>query len=1074
MTTATTPPHEGQAAPRSSADRAEAILDHLIETKGGKRREGQVEMARHVAEALSKGTPKLIQGGTGIGKALDVDTLIPCLEGWIRMGDLQAGVHHPFDEHGNPCNITEAFDVLHRRKCYEVTFFGGGSLIADGGHLWDTVNDAAVTRQKGDDPWEGAETRTTVEIMETLRRRNRPNHRIPIAKPFQAPEADLPIDPYELGFWLGGTERRSPNVALVIPSVVPAEQMQHFTTEPRGSEIAVIPTEQTETILDDLGLLESERRIPATYMFASEPQRRALFAGLMDSMGQPRKSQRQVIAQVTAYKTQWDLIEDTHALACSLGLRASLNTREFRNGSYRQLFFTPDQQVFRNPAKIEQAGDFDDPGRRLVSSRAIIEIKEVKSRPVRCISVDSESRLYLAGRDFIPTHNSLAYLAGALASGKRTAVAPHTKALQDQLGADLDLVAEAFAEADFEDDATPLDHVPTYAIIKGRSSYFCWNKVAQGTPDEPAEGETGTLDIGRPQEEEEPYEPSSELGKEVAALMEWAETTETGDRSDAPPVSSRAWQMVAGSTEDCSSNGCRKTPESCFAQMAHEEAKKADIVVVNQAYLAAAMKIEFLGIADCDAVVVDEAHELPMVVAETFGAVLKRKRAEQALKRSTNILLSDELIDEDAADQWTKEFNHYYDELERSLSKMNKFGSDREIVETPAVVKNLKDLINLFDPIRRKVRAAVDRTSEEKPKAARQTLLQTLENLQEDLTIISEGSDDFQVSWADKEFGQPVLHSARFDVSETMYEHLIDRITEGSLVMTSATLMIGGKFDYPAQQMGLEIDPETYPWAGHLVSSPFNYQEQGLIWLPEDMPAPINTPDGRQEYADAVAEVATGVARAAGGRTLVLCTSKQSVETVARRMKAELEPEGIPVLVQQPGEPPRQLAKEFGENPKAVLVGTRTFWTGVSVEGDTCVAVVVDKIPFPTPSDPIIAARTEKVDRIEGARKGFMKVSLSEAILTIVQGVGRLIRTVNDRGVVVLCDPRVNPRTPHKKSYWRNIADSLPPFSRTVNQERVHNFLYEINRNANDTMVSAEVEEVAEDVEEAVGESMAM
>ena len=487
------------------------------------------------------------------------------------------------------------------------------------------------------------------------------------------------------------------------------------------------------------------------------------------------------------------------------------------------------------------------------------------------------------------------------------------------------------------------------------------------------------------------------------------------------------------------------------------------------------MKIEFMTLAECEAVIVDEAHELGMVVAETFGAVLKRKRVEQTLKRATNILLSDELIDEKIAEQWTKEYNHHYDELERHLAqKMSKFGADREIVESPAVVNILTELIRLFDPMRRKVSSAVDRSGDEKAKSTRQTLLQTLVNLLDDLRVLVNGSDDYQVCWADKEFGEYVLHAARFDVSETIHEHLIDRITEGRLVLTSATLTVGGTFDYPAQQMGLTIDPETYPWSGHVVSSPFNYQEQGMIWLPEGMPAPINTPEGKVAYAEAVADVALGVSRAAGGRTLVLCTSKQSVEIVSERLKAELEPEGIPVLVQQPGEPPRLIAQEFGENPKSVLVGTRTFWTGVSVEGDTCVAVVVDKIPFPTPSDPIIAARTEKVDRNEGPRKGFIKVSLSEAILTIVQGVGRLIRTVDDRGVVVLCDPRVNPRTEHAKPYWRSIADSLPAFTRTVSREKAHEFLQEIDRTANDAVVSAEVEEAAEDVDEAIEEAAAV
>lgn len=1052
-------------SPKDASNKAEAILDHLIMAKGGKRRDGQVEMARHVATALATQQPELIQGGTGIGKALDVNTPIPTAEGWVLMGDLKAGVHHPFNPvTGEPCNITEAFPIRQRRKCWKVTFHGGSHLIADGEHLFDTVADSAMTRQSGEDPWEGAQTRTTDEIRDSLRRRNRPNHRIPVTRPVQMPEVDLPIDPYELGFWLGGTERRSPTVALVRENVVP-EELSAFVVEPRGKEVAVLPTDETEKELEKLDLLGPDRTIPEQYMFASEEQRRALLSGLMDAMGQPRKAQRQQIAQVAAYKTQVELVKDVHALACSLGMRASISEREFRNGSYQQVFFTPDQQVFRSTDKAEQAGDFEDQGRRKVGFRAIVAVEEVKSRPVRCIAVDSESRLFLAGRDFIPTHNSLAYLAGALASGQRTAVAPHTKALQDQLGSDLELVADAFVGADFEDKSVPLDHAPTYAIIKGRSSYYCGNRIAGGAEDDPA-----LIDLGG----DEPYSPNSELGKEVARLEKWAKTTETGDRSDAPPASSRAWQMVAASTEDCSANGCKKNPRLCFAQRAHEAAKNADIVVVNQAYLAAAMKIEFLEIAGCDAVIVDEAHELGMVVAEAFGAVLKRKRVEQTLKRSTNVLLSDELIDEETAEKWTKGYNHHYDEMERHLSKMSKSGSDREIIETPGVVQALKDLSILFDPIRRKVNAAVERAADEKVKSTRQTLLQTLENLIDDLRVLLAGSDDYQVSWADKEFGEYVLHSARFDVSETVHDELIERMTDGRLVMTSATLMVGGKFDYPAQQMGFTIDEKTYPWTGHVVTSPFNYQEQGMIWLPEDMPAPINTPEGKIEYAEAVADVAVGVARAAGGRTLVLCTSKQSVKIVSERLKAELEPEGFPVLVQQAGEPPRVIAKEFGENPKAVLVGTRTFWTGVSVEGDTCVAVVVDKVPFPTPSDPIIAARTEKVDRNEGARKGFIKVSLSEAILTIVQGVGRLIRTVNDRGVVVLCDPRVNPRTPHKKSYWRNIADSLPSFARTVNEERVHEFLREINRTANDAEVSAEVEEIAEDVGEAVEEVAAV
>lgn len=1045
------------------ADRAEAILNHLIATKGGSRRDGQVEMARHVATSLNAHEPQLVEGGTGIGKALDVDTPIPTPNGFVRMGDLKLG-DEVFDENGQVCQVTKPFDVRKNRRCYEIEFSGGGTLIADADHPFMTITNATLHRRTGDDPWEGAQIRTTEEIEQTLRvRGGRNNHRVPLAGALEIRDRDLPIDPYELGIWLGGTERRSATRALVTPAVVP-ETMEHFTVTPYSREVAIEPTPETKDVLEELGLLDVERPIPQMYLLASESQRWDLLTGLMDAMGQARVPERSKVAQVAAYKTQERLVEDTAVLVSTLGMRASVSTREFGQGSFRQVTFTPTRLVFRAPNKIARSGDFSaDAETRRRDYRSITRVTRVTSRPVRCIEVNSSSHLYLAGYDCIPTHNSMAYLAGALASGQRTAVAPHTKALQDQLGQDLDVVVEAFAGCDFEADDAVLDHAPSYAIIKGRSAYYCGNKVL-AVANEPAQD---TLDDGAGSD----YSPTSSLGQEMATLMEWAKTTTTGDRVDAPPVSHEAWQAVCGSTDDCSANECKEpqNAERCFAQRAHERAREADIVVVNQSYLAAAMKIEFLGLAGCDAVVVDEAHEFANVVADAFGAVLKRARMEHVLRRGVNLVLTDDLIDESAAEGWNRELTHYLDELERILDqRMSKYGADRDVVSDSGVQGTLKELVRLFGSVAEKLRAAMNRYGkEEKGRSVRRVALQAVENLVADIQILREGSNDVQVCWADRDNRVPVLHSARFDVADTIHEHLIERIAEGSVVMTSATLTVGGSFDHPAQQMGFTVDPDTYPWQARQVSSPFDYQKQGMIWLPEDMPAPVNTPEGKAEYAEAVAENAIGVARAAGGRTLVLCTSKQSVETVSARMAEVLEPEGITVLVQRPGEPSRILADEFASNPRSVLVGTRTFWTGVSINGDACVAVVVDKLPFPTPADPIIAARTEKVDRLEGRGKGFSKVSLAEAILTIVQGVGRLIRTVDDRGVVVLCDPRVNPRTRHSKSYWRAIAKSLPPFTRTTEPEAVFEFLREIDRTANDTADHAEVEEPAEGVGEA-------
>lgn len=1053
---------------RTPEDTAEAILDQLIAAKGGTRREGQVKMARSTAKALSTGKPAMIQGGTGIGKALDIDTLIPTTEGWVRMGDLQAGVHHPFDpQTGKPCNITEVFDVLHGRDCYEVKFLGGGALIADAEHLWDTVSDyqARAAAKRGDeDPWSGAKTRTTQEIKDSLRVRNRHNHRIPVAAPPVLPKKRLPVDPYELGYWLGSTSRgyetqgKVPSSAL--PSPEAAKAFQHLSITKGGGDTHLIePDDETTKKLSALGLLLSERFIPEQYMFASIEQRRELLIGLLDAAAIPRLAPRQLAAQVSLYKTQGRLVDDIGALAASLGFRPTLSDRNLRDVTLRLVTFTPTELLFRAPGKVAGAGSFEDPGRRLGNNRSIISIEPVESRPVRCIAVDSPGRLYMAGESFIPTHNSLAYLAGALASGAKTAVAPHTKALQDQLGEDLDLVIDAFKDVDFSADDAIFRSAPSYAIVKGRSAYFCGNRVAAG----PTEDQDALpLDA-----EGESPSPTSALGEEVAALIEWAKTTETGDRADAPQVSYKAWSMVCGSADDCSANGCKKNPDLCFAERARMAAEDANIVVVNQAYLAAAMKIEFLELG-VDAVVVDEAHELPLVVAGAFGAVLKRRRVEQTIKRATNSLVADQLMESDDAERTMKDADQKLGDLDGHMSRMKPYGADRGIVETAPVKKALEGLRNLLDPVRRKVRNSVDRAADEKEKGKRQSLLQTVVNLDDDLRLLIGGSDDYQVVWATKENGMPVLHAARFDVGATIHEQLIERIADGHIVLTSATLTVGGTFDHPAQQMGLTVDEETYPWSGEIVESPFDYQRQGMIWLPPDMPEPKNTDEGRAAYFEAVSNVALGVARAAGGRTLVLCTSKRAVDSVSQALRSELEPEGYTVLVQQTGEPPKAIAQQFVTTDKAVLVGTRTFWTGVSLPGDACVAVVVDKVPFPTPDDPIIAALTEKIDRNEGKGKGFTKVSLAEATLTIVQGVGRLIRTVNDRGVVVLCDPRVNPMTPYKRGYWRTIASSLPNFRRTMEPEPVFEFLREIDRTASGRGEVLEVEESAEHVEEVV------
>lgn len=1043
-------------AKQNPAEKAEAILDHIISIKGGTSRPGQIDMARRVATAE---TPLLIQGGTGIGKALDLNTPIPTPDrGFVPMGELAVG-DKVFDEHGRPCTVTEVFNTLTNRDCYRITFNSKASLVVDGDHQFTTLNTYEYRKQArltdGTDPWAFASVRTTNTIKDTLSRQDRSNHRIPLAQPAQFDHHSLPVDPYELGFWLGGSDRRS-NEATALNDLV-GHDFTHFDTSsrtPGNKRTRLIATTETATALKTLGLWgQNEKHIPAAYLTADEPQRRALLAGFLDAVGWLARPARSKTAQVNVYKNQYRLMDELYVLIASLGFRASVLENDTADASYKHISFTPHRQVFAYHPKRDDLGIEDD-SEALGGFHVIRGIEKVSSRPVRCIMVDSASHLYLAGEGFIPTHNSLAYLAGAVASGRRTAVAPHTKALQDQLRQDLELMAGAFADGQ---GSKVLDRAPTFAVLKGRSSYFCGNRLL-AEPD--PEGAQETLDVApEAGAESSTSGDGSGLAEEIRTLVEWSKTTETGDRNEAPPVSYQAWAAVCGSSDDCSANGCKNTPELCFAEKAREEAGEADIVVANQAYLAQAMRIDQVSLGDVDAVVIDEAHEFPSVVAEAFGARINRARVEQTMTKTLNMLDRESLMTEDATDRAEKDLGKYLDDLDRALQKMSKFGNDRDIVSTEPVLTAVNETMNLFSSIATKTQLARDRAAEEKEKQKRSNLHNEVENLVADLQLIAKGTDDYQVVWAEKAQGVPILRAARFDVSKTIHDRLIDRLCSGKVVMTSATLQVGGSFDYPAEQMGFTLDPDQYPWEGHEVVSPFDYRQQGLVWLPAAMPDPTNRePGGQEAYQDAVVDQTVKAARAAGGRTLVLCTSKKSVREISQKLDESLSGEGITVLSQEYGRSLKELVEEFTSTDHAVLVGTRSFWTGISLEGDACTCVVIEKIPFPTPDDPVTAARVDKVNRHEGRGQGFMKVALSEATLTIVQGMGRLIRTITDRGVVVVCDPRLNPKSEFKKSYWQTITRSLPDFASTLSEDRTLGALSDIAATADDEDTTAVVE----------------
>lgn len=1033
----------------SAPDAAEAILEAIIEAKGGSRRDGQVLMARNVAMALSTSRPLLVQGGTGIGKALDVDTLIPTPDrGFVRMGDLRVG-WKVFNEMGQIVRITEAFDVLRDRPCYEITFSDGTTIVADADHLWDTLDRAARRLGQGVD-WSLAKTVTTKQIASSLMRAGRANHVIPLAAALDTPTAtDLPVTPYALGVWLGGTVRAS-ETAMVVPGSV-SSHIPGLRQDDEGQQVRLTPTEETFGHLRDLGVTDGDAHIPDRYLFASKEQREALMQGLLDASGYVVGGKGHVGGQVQFTDARERLAADVQSLVASLGFRPSLRPRHDKDGKVITwiVAFSPARPVFGNQSKNDRLGT---PASRRTDSRSIVSVKKVPSRPVRCISVEGERNLYLAGRAMIPTHNSIGYLSGILASGKQVVVAPHTKALQDQLRGDLDLIASAFPA----DGGELLDGPPRYAVIKGRKSYLCLSKVRG---DE--QGKEETLE-GL----EEDFAPTSDLGKEFVALSKWADQTDTGDRSDVPfPVSSKAWNLASVSSEECTGKACPfYKDKSCFAEKARRRGQYANVVVVNQNYLAMGMKIERLLPEGVEGVVLDEAHEFPAVVADTFGAQVGTDRLRNALKKTTKPLTE---FDEARAEPILTGAEKQIKRLDVVMTAPK--NPDRDLITNPKVVKVLTDLRASFSNA--SDLASLLPEGDEQEKSRKDLLARMLDNLIADLDLLLMGSTDTQVAWVETQRGKAIARSARFDVAQTINDLLVRRYK--GVVFTSATLTVAGQFDQTARQFGMEhaqqdaldegrVQPGASIWGKSIVPSPFDYSNSTMLYMPTDMPEPSTAQGKGQVYYEAVAKVAEKAIRAGGGRTLVLCTSRESVRVISEHLQMSLGDE-YPIYAQEPGEPAKEVARKFAEDPRSVLVGTRTFWTGVSVEGDTCATVILDKLPFPSPGEPITSARSEKADK-RGKGLGFREVFLAEACLTAVQGAGRLVRTVRDRGVVIICDPRLNPRSRFKKSYNTQVLNSLPPFRWVQDEDEVWRYLEQINATANDAEPhEVEIDETAED-----------
>ncbi len=595
------------------------------------------------------------------------------------------------------------------------------------------------------------------------------------------------------------------------------------------------------------------------------------------------------------------------------------------------------------------------------------------------------------------TGKSLGYLAPAFAHlvanpSDRVVVATATLALQTQLATkDIPTVAKAC------EDVTGT--TVTHAILKGRTNYACLYRVRESLGVE-QEALLGGSELAEALTSVA-TDASSRVGGEVVALREWAESqaeaADTGDRDDAPTHTAAAWAQVSIPVRECL--GAQRCPYfgECFVERSRDHARGSQLVVTNHALLAIDAMHGGTVLPEHQAVIVDEAHELVSRVTGAASHELSPQTIERVGKRCLQWLDDEVALD----------FLEAADALRVALDE-----APLERIEDPEA-----PVVHAFRQVRDTARLVVSQLGagdDDNEKRQASAAAKEIFDIAEAMAALKPS----EVIWVSERerFGR-WAHQAPLSVA-----HLIrDRIlAEVPTVLTSATLRIGGDFNAVAASVGLVGGDEPAPWRGLDVGSPFDYPRQAILYVARQLPPP-----GREGIgADALAEVAELI-WAAGGRTLGLFASQRSAEAAALFCRRELP--HLEILCQgdaQLGE----LTRRFAEEPTTSLFGTLSLWQGVDVPGDTCIQVIIDKIPFPRPDEPLQQARQRAV--AERGGNGFMQVAATHAGLLLAQGSGRLIRTVGDRGVVAVLDPRLV-----TARYGSFLRASMPDFWTTTDRE---------------------------------------
>ncbi|SNS58854.1 ATP-dependent DNA helicase DinG [Noviherbaspirillum humi] len=593
------------------------------------------------------------------------------------------------------------------------------------------------------------------------------------------------------------------------------------------------------------------------------------------------------------------------------------------------------------------------------------------------------------------TGKTYAYLVPALLWGGKVIVSTGTKNLQDQLYLrDIPTVRKA------------LNAPVSVALLKGRANYVCHFHLER------------TLANGR-------LTSRDDVGY-LREISRFVKTTSSGDKAELSrvPETATVWNLVTSTRDNCLGTECQYH-QDCFVMKARKEAQQADVVVVNHHLFFADVALRDTGVAEllpsANTIIFDEAHQLPETATLFFGETVS---TSQVFELCRDVLAEGLSHARDGAD-WPKVVNA----VELAAREL-RLAFPQDVVRLslgqiapssrffPALEKLKEEMQGMAEVLESQAERA------ETIDQCRTRALELLEKLNAWNAPENVEKAVDKVLWVEAYSSSLQLHQTPLSIAP-----IFSKQREGpprAWIFTSATLAVKNDFTHYTSQMGLYNEP------AHTWPSPFDYARQGLLYVPSNLPQP-NAPD----YTDAAVDAALPAIEAAGGRTFFLCTTLRAVNRVAERLKKEFEQRGLdfPLLVQ--GEAGRtELLDRFRASGKAVLVGSQSFWEGVDVRGDALSLVIIDKLPFAPPDDPVLAARIEALEK--KGLNGFVHHQLPEAIITLKQGAGRLIRDRSDRGVLMICDPRLI-----NKPYGRRIWQSLPPFSRTRDAEAVKAFFKE-------------------------------